>query len=282
MNAHANQAQREHWNGDESSHWVDHADRYDRQLAPFADALLHQSQLDERQRLLDVGCGCGVTTIAAAQRARDAVGADLSGPMLAVATSRAEAAEVDNVEFIVADAQTHSFVDGGFDRIISRFGVMFFDDPLAAFANLRRALAPEGRLVFVCWRSLEANEWLLVPGLAAAAHVALPDVGGTAGGPGMFSLADPDGTRDLLTRCGFSKVEIEPISPVITLGGGGSLDDSVDFLLGTGIAHALLDPAAPDARAKAIDAVRSALAERFEPKVGVRLSTGAWLVTAER
>lgn len=276
----ANEQQTEHWNGNESAHWVDHADRYDRQLAPFADLLFEHLQLDEGQRLLDVGCGCGATTISAAQRVRLATGADLSKPMLAVAARRAEAARVANVEFVVADAQTHSFAEAGFDRIISRFGVMFFDDPLAAFSNLRRALAPSGRLSFVCWQGLEHNEWLLVPGLAAARHVALPDVGGSAGGPGMFSLSSADDVRDVLGSAGFGQVELESIAPTITLGGGGTLDESLDFLLGTGVARALLEPAEPGARAKAIEAVREVLTERFDPDFGVRFSTGAWLVTA--
>ena len=275
-----NQQQTEHWNGDESAHWVTHADRYDRQLAPFSDLLFDRLQLDDRQQLLDVGCGCGATTVAAARKVRQATGADLSKPMLAVAARRAEVAAVNNAEFIVADVQTHRFSEAAFDRIISRFGVMFFDDPVGAFTNLHRALAPDGQLAFVIWQPLAANEWLLVPGLAAAEHIALPDISGPTTGPGMFSLADQGRIQEILENAGFTNIEIEPTSPTITLGGGGTLDESVDFLLGTGIARALLDPAEPDTRAKAIDAVRHVLAEHFELNVSVRLSTGAWLVTA--
>jgi SAM-dependent methyltransferase len=232
--------------------------------------------------VLDVGCGTGATTLTAARGAHTALGADLSEPLLKIAAGRARSASVDNAEFVVADAQTYPFSEDAFDLIISQFGVMFFDDPVSAFANLRRALAPRGRVAFVCWQGLEANEWVLVLGRAVAQHVALPDLGGQAGGPGMFSLEDPDETTALLAAAGFTQIEVEPISPTILLGGGGTLDESLDFLLGTGIARGLLGLAEPEARAAAIEAVRGSLAERYEPGVGVRLGTGAWLVSARK
>jgi SAM-dependent methyltransferase len=276
----ANQQQSEAWNGAESAHYVDHADRYDRQLAPFSDALLERVQPEPHHAVLDVGCGCGATTLAAARRARTALGVDLSEPLLEVAAERARSASVDNAEFVVADAQTYPFAEGAFDLVISQFGVMFFDDPLSAFTNLRRALAAGGRAAFVCWQGLEANEWVSVVGRAVAQHVALPDLGGQAGGPGMFSLEDPDEIAALLGAAGFTQIEIEPSSPAILLGGGGTLDESIDFLLGTGIARGLLGRAEPDARAAAIETVRVSLAERYEPGAGVRVGTGAWLVSA--
>ena len=201
--------------------------------------------------------------------------------MLDVARRRAREAAISNVEFLKTDAQTRAFAVETMDAVVSRFGVMFFDDPVKAFANLRSALAVNGWLVFVCWQPLDANPWLLVPGLAAAAHVALPDLGG-GDGPGMFSLSSSDRIRTVLLQAGFSGVEIESLTPTITLGGGGTLDASLEFLLGTNIARALLDPAPPEARARAINAVTEALAEHFEPDHGVRLGSGAWLVTARR
>ncbi len=276
----ANQQQSEHWNGGESVHYVDHADRYDRQLAPFADILLERVGLQEHESVLDIGCGCGVTTLAAARHARAALGADLSEPLLEIAAGRARAASADNAEFVVADAQTHPFVEGAFDAVISQFGVMFFDDPVAAFTNLRRALGPTGRAAFVCWQRLEANEWLTVVGDVVERSAALPEFGGQAGGPGMFGLRDPGETRALLDVAGFTGIEIEPISPMIILGGGGTLDESVDFLLGMGMVRGLLGLVPSDARETTIDAIRASLADRYEPGVGVRLGTGAWLVLA--
>ncbi len=278
----ANQQQSEAWNGTESVHYVEHADRYDRQLAPFADALFEGLHLQPHQTVLDVGCGCGVTTLAAARGGHASLGADLSEPLVAVAVGRARAASVDNAEFVVADAQTYAFAEGVFDLVISEFGVMFFDEPVTAFTNLRRALAPGGRTAFVCWQGLEANEWVSVVGRAVAEHADLPDLGGQAGGPGMFSLKDADEIAALLDAGGFNQVEIEPISPTIVLGGGGTLDQSIDFLLGTGIARGLLGQTGPETRGAAIETIRASLAERYEPGVGVRLGTGAWLVSAQR
>ena len=160
----ANRQQSEAWNGAEAVHWVDHADRYDRQLAPFADALLERVQLEPRHAVLDVGCGCGATTLTAARRAGAALGVDISEPLLEIATDRARAASVDNAEFVMADAQTYAFAEGAFDVAISQFGLMFFDDPVSAFSNLRRALVPGGSAAFVCWQGLEANEWVSIVG----------------------------------------------------------------------------------------------------------------------
>ena len=193
-----NEAQKEQWNGAESDHWVLHADRYDAQLVPFADALFEQLELSDRDAVLDIGCGCGVTTLAASRQAARAVGVDLSEPMLEVARTRMGKAGITNAEFLTADAQTYDFGSQKFTAVISRFGVMFFDDQVAAFSNLHRVLVPTGRLSFVCWQPLAANEWLLVPGLAATQYVSLPDLGdGTE--PGMFALSDDERLREILS-----------------------------------------------------------------------------------
>lgn len=269
------------WDGDEAQHWVTEADRYDGQLAPFGELLLDRLRLVASEKVVDVGCGCGAITIHAAQMSAFAVGVDVSIEMLAVAHQRADAAGVANVQFVAGDAARHQFAAEGFDAVVSRFGVMFFDDPVVAFTNLHRALRVGGRLVFLCWQGMEANPWLLVPGVAAAAHVPLPAFSGP-GGPGMFSLADRDHLTTVLSAAGFNDIEIEPVSPAITLGGGGFLEDTIGFLLGTGIARALLDGVEPDAQRRAIDAITGALAEYYEPAHGVVLGTGAWLVSAAR
>ncbi len=275
-----NEQQFEAWNGGESVHYVDHSDRYDRQLAPFAEALFERAEPGVHHAVLDVGCGCGATTIAAAHRARRAVGVDISRPLLEVADQRARAGSLENAEFVVADAQTFAFDEGAFDVVISQFGLMFFDDPRSAFANLRRALVPGGRLAFVCWRGLEDNEWVSIVGEVVARHGDLPSLGGLAGGPGMFALKDPDETGALLAGAGFTGIEVEAISPNIVLGGGGSLDASSEFLLGMGIVRGLLGRVDPPERAEAIEAVHAALAERYEPGIGVGLGAGGWLVCA--
>ena len=277
-----NQQQSEAWNGAESVHYVDHADRYDRQLAPFTDALFDAVTLGSGDSVLDVGCGTGEATLRVARHVRRAVGVDISAPLVDVATQRAGAASLTNTEFLVADAQTHAFGDGAFDLVMSQFGLMFFDDPVAAFVNLRRSLAPHGRLAFVTWQGLGANEWVMTLGRAVERQVPLPDLGGRAGGPGMFALRDGDEIVALLGEAGFTGVRVEAVTPTLLIGGGGTLEESVDFLLGMGIARGLLGMVGPDGRDEAVEAVRAALRERYEPGVGVRLDAAGWLVTAER
>jgi SAM-dependent methyltransferase len=201
--------------------------------------------------------------------------------MVELARHRAEAAAIGNVEFIVSDAQTHPFADGAFDLLISQFGLMFFDEPLAAFTNIRRALRPGGRSVFVCWQGLAANEWLKLIADAVSRDIELPEFGGQARGPGMFSLCDVDETSTLLRAAGFVQVECESCTASILIGGGGSLDESIDFLLDMGMARGLLGFVDPSALADVIRTVRVDLSDRYESGTGVQLGAAAWVVAAE-
>jgi SAM-dependent methyltransferase len=277
-----NQGQVEAWNGGESVHYVSHADRYDRQLANFTTALLERAAISADDTVLDIGCGCGVTTLKAAAQARRVTGLDISHPLVEIAGQRATAAGVDNAEFIVADAQTHGFADGEFNLVISQFGLMFFDDPEGAFANLRRALAPGGRLSFICWQGLEANDWLMVVGRAVAQHCELPDLGGRSGGPGMFSLMRPDETTALLEAAGFTQVDVEPITTTMQLAGGETVEESLDFLLGMGMVRGLVNRLDDDAREQVVQQIRETLAERYETGLGVTLGAAGYLVSARR
>lgn len=275
-----NKTQFEAWNGGESVHYVAHADRYDRQLAPFTEALLEQVRLIPNRSLLDVGCGCGALTLAASGIADSAVGIDISVPLTEVASERARTARIDNVEFVVADAQTHTFAPGAFDLVVSQFGLMFFDDPVGAFSNLRRSLAAGGQLAFVAWQGLAANEWLTVIGSEVANRVEIPEFGGLSKGPGMFALMDQDETTALLKTAGFNEVAFEPLAPTLLIGGGGTVDQSMEFLLGMGMARGLVGLAGTDAHDEVVEAVRLSFIERYEPGVGVRFRASAWMVTA--
>ena len=276
----ANRDQIEFWNSDESRHWVEHQWRYDSMLEPYVKRLLSAAEIGPAERVLDIGCGTGTTTLAAAVGALDVLGVDIAEPMIARARDRAREQKFQNARFEVADAQTAPFEADFHDVVISRFGVMFFDDPVAAFANLRTALRPDGRIVFVCWQNLADNEWILVPATAVAAHVALPDLG-EPGAPGPFAFGDAERLRTLLTRSEFRDIGIEPVADSILLGGGGTVDEAVDFLRGTGMARRLFAEASHDEVARAIEAVRVALAPYQTPE-GVRLGAAAWLVHAHR
>ncbi len=278
----ANERHAEHWNGDEASHWVAHTRRYDEMLAPFGDRLLAAAQVREPDRVLDVGCGCGATTVEAARRATAgaATGLDLSAAMVEAARHRAAQERLGNVSFVAGDAQDFPFPAGGYDVAISRFGVMFFDDPEAGFANVARALAPAGRLAFTCWQDALSNPFVAVPGLALAGHVPLPDLG-PPGSPGMFALADPARIRFLLTAAGLAEVVIEPLAVEILLGGGGTLDETVEFLRQGGMGRAVLADADEATQDRAAAAVKDALS-RYVTAEGVRIGAAAWLVTARR
>lgn len=153
---------------------------------------------------------------------------DVSAPMLEVARRRAVDGGLANVAFIEGDAQTLPLPASAYDVVSSRFGVMFFDDAVTAFTNLANTLKSGGRLAVVCWQELSRNEFVMVPGMAVAQHVALPDLG-PPGAPGMFALSDPLGTRSLLADAGFVDVVIHAVEERILLGGGGTLDNGSRF-----------------------------------------------------
>ena len=277
----ANRDQAERWNeGEDVTHWITNQVGYDRMLAPFTYAILAAAKLRSGDRVLDVGCGCGATTRTAARIVKpgEAVGLDLSFPMLARARSDAESDGLKNAAFIEGDAQTYDFETGSFDSVISRFGVMFFSEPVTAFANLRRATRRGGQLAFVCWQPLTENEWLLVPGAALAEYVLLPDPG-PPDAPGMFAFADPDRVRGLLAKAGWDVTEITSLRPSIQIGGSPSLDEAVDFLRTGSLGRAVLASVDPQTEERAVGSVRAAL-RRYSDSDGVRLSAAVWVVKA--
>ena len=277
----ANTDQAERWNsGEDLAHWLDNQARYDRMNEPFTALILDAAAFRPGAQVLDVGCGCGGTTLAAARLIApgQGVGVDLSGPMLARARARAEAAGLSNAVFQQGDAQVHPFGPARFDTVISRFGTMFFADPVAAFANVRSAVRPGGRLIFVCWQPLAANQWLLVPGAALAEHLPPPGFG-SGDGPGMFAFADPDRVRPILAAAGWRDIEITSEPRSILVGGGGSVDDAVEFLRTGSMGRMMLAGADADTVDRAVASVRAALTPYADAE-GVHLDAGVWLVQA--
>jgi SAM-dependent methyltransferase len=270
-----NDEQAERWGGAAGRHWIDHEADYDRQLEEYGTALLDAAHLEEHSRVLDVGCGTGTTSIAAAQHARQVLGVDLS-PVL-IERARVRAARHANVAFEVADAQVAAF-EPTFDVVISRFGLMFFADPRAAFANLRRALVPGGRLATVCWQSLDRNDWMRVPGNALAQVVPLGDLA-EPGQPGPFSLSSPDELTNLLSDAGWDDITVDGWTFPVPVGGARSLDDAVEFVRGGSLGRSVLAGVSPTVERRALGCVRDALAP-FVTADGVVLPGAAWLVGA--
>lgn len=274
-----------YWNEAAGPVWVAHQERLDTQLAQLGAMARERAAIRAGERVLDVGCGCGGTTIDLASEVGDrggVVAVDLSQPMLDRARERAQRAGVaDRIAFLRDDAQTASFEAGAFDVVFSRFGVMFFDDPVAAFANLRRALRPGGRLSFVCWQRREKNPWMMAPAAAAAQHVAFPPPP-APDAPGPFAFGDAERVLGILEAAGFAGADARPFEQPMRLG-GDSLDEALDLCLAVGPVGAALREAKPsdEQRARVVAAVRSVL-ERFSTPRGFEAPAAAWLFTAMR
>lgn len=270
------------WNEDSGAKWVNLQSALDMQLESLGRRAMDAAQLRHGERVLDIGCGCGTTTLELARRVGDqgaVTGIDISEPMLQQARKTATAAGVTNVRFLQADAQTHQLEAKSAEAVFSRFGVMFFADPRAAFRNLRGALSPSGRVAFVCWRSFPENPWVTVPMMAALQHITMP-APPPPDAPGPFAFADPDRLRSILTDAGFAQVQLESVDETLNVGGGADLDRTVSFLMDMGPTARLMREADPKLLPVVAAAMRSALEPYHGPK-GVRMTGAVWIVRAE-
>lgn len=269
----ANTAQAEAWNGPEGQSWAAHHDRARGVNSALHEHLFAAAAIQPSDRVLDIGCGAGETTRLAARHAGagTAVGVDLSDPMLQAARRAAAEEGIANIRFEQADAQVHPFPDAYYDVAISQFGIMFFADPVAAFANIGRALRPGGRLVFVCPRHAALCDWYTVP-LSALGHLPAPD-------SGMFSLADRARLMEILDGAGLRAVTLETIETYLTF--GSNLAEATDFFAGSGPVRAFMQRHP----GRTPEEVRSTLATALRPYEsygGVRLRGSHWLVSAKR
>lgn len=272
-----------YWNEEGGRSWVDEHARFDGQLAPFADAVLALAAPQPGERALDVGCGTGALTVRVAEAVAPdggVVGLDVSEPMAALARTRAAEAGVP-VEVVVADAQTGAVAaHGPFDLLVSRFGVMFFDDPVAAFTNLAGALSPGGRVAFACWQGYERNPWMSVPMDAALEHLP-PEPVLPPGAPGPFAFGDREHVQAVLERAGLADVRVEAFEGELLLAGGGSVEDAYAFLENTSLGRRLLQQDDPEVGDRVERSVRGAL-QAHARSDGVTLGFATWLVSARR
>ncbi|MCW5656538.1 MAG: class I SAM-dependent methyltransferase [Burkholderiaceae bacterium] len=264
------------WNGPSGQAWIDLQETFDRALQPLEDLLVDAVAAQPAHQVLDVGCGTGATTLAIARQLASrgrCVGIDISNPMIAVARARAER-EGSRAQFVRVDVQTHAFEPAAFDSFVSRFGVMFFDAPLQAFANLRRAARADAAMHFVAWRSPAENPFMTTAERAAAPLLsALPVRAPDA--PGQFAFADPERVRSILQGSGWTDIHIQPIDVTCTM----SESDLSRYYARLGpVGRALRDVDEPT-RAR----VLATLHEAFAPYVhgdAVRFAAACWMIGA--
>lgn len=268
-----------YWNGPGGRHWVNRQQTQDVVLAPMSAAVIARAAPRPGERVVDIGCGCGTTTIELGRlvgAAGHVLGIDVSAPMLARAAERLPAGLP--VELAQADATTYSFAPAGFDLLFSRFGVMFFAEPARSFANLRRALRPGGRLAFVCWRAPRENPWMMLSLQAAYEHVPpLPQLGPED--PGPFSFADPERVRHILDTAGFRSIAHEPLDLALDIASGGGLGAAVAAALEIGPTSRAIEGQPPEILAAVAVSIRRVLAPH-QRGTAVPLAAAAWLVTA--
>ncbi|WP_312163020.1 class I SAM-dependent methyltransferase [Phenylobacterium sp.] len=264
-----------HWNQAGGQAWVDLQSLMDRLNKPIEEILVERAFPGAGRRVLDIGCGAGATTLAMARRLGPgglSLGVDISGPLIEAA--RAQAQGLDGAQFVQADAQTHDFGAASFDAAMSRFGVMFFSDFDAAFANIRAALKPGAELVFACWRKPGDNPLAAAP-MRAAAPFLPPQPTPDPMAPGRFAFADPGRIDGILAHSGWREVEIAPLDAPTPI----ALPDLVTLSLRMGPLAAALREQDKTVRARAQDAVETALASEAVDGI-VPMVAGCWLVTA--
>lgn len=268
-----------YWNGSGGQHWSDRQAVQDILLAPVSDILIAAAAARPGHRIIDVGCGCGATTVALAERVAPdgfVLGVDISAPMLVRA--RELAPKGLPLDFVLADATVHPFQPANFDLLVSRFGVMFFAEPAVSFANLRKALRAEGRVAFACWREPKHNPWMMTPLQAVYEHVPrMPPVGPED--PGPFSFASEERVQRILGEAGYAGIAMQPHDLSLDIAIGRGLDAAVQGALEIGPASRALQDQPEDVRRAARASIREALAP-FVQGQSVMLPAAIWIVTA--
>lgn len=276
------EAQLAYWGGDSGKRWADHQRYLDQMIEPMGDALLAANAPQPGERVLDIGCGCGASALQTADLVgADGVvlGVDISPDMLQAARRRLGERTLTNTSFELSDVATRPF-EPEWDLVMSRFGVMFFGDPLAAFRNIRLALRASGRLGFICWRAATENEWVAVLLTAAADIIDMPPPPHPHA-PGPFAFADPDRVNDILSAAGFQHIVMTPVDRQMTMrfDGPDPLARAAEFVIEFGPLGRLLSKA-DDATRQRVKAHLPVRLSDFERHGAIQMGGAAWIVSA--
>lgn len=276
----ANAEQAAAWDGQEGAYWAMHQERFDATIRPYHGQLMAAAAIAPGERVLDIGCGNGLTSRDAARAAGpggSVLGVDLSGPMLARAGQLARDEGLGNIRFLQGDAQVHPFAAEAFDVATSRFGVMFFSDPVKAFTNIASALRSGGRLALLVWQSIARNEWITAmrDALALGRDLPVPP----PGAPGPFSLAEPDYTGAVLTQAGFADLTFTGSEQPFNL--GPSAGEAYSFVVGMTPVLMLLADLDEATKARGLEALRE-MTITHETADGVVFGSAAWVITARK
>ncbi len=270
----------EDWAGEMGVKWLTHIDRFEGMIAPIGDALLARASIAPGERVIDLGCGGGLTSLAAARATGPegaVLGLDISPDLIDEACRRAEG--MPHVRFICADAATVALDDAPYDRLISRFGSMFFADPYAAFTNLHGLIKLGGRIDLAIWAAPRDNPWMMELMGVARSHIDIPSPDPRA--PGPFAFADLDYVRDILAHAGFSAPEIEAYQGAQPIGGPGATpDEAADFALASMAIGRALAEAGDDVLPRARADLVSLFGQRHVPGQGVMMANKVWLLSA--
>jgi SAM-dependent methyltransferase len=268
------------WNGLAGARWVREQAGLDEMLRPFGEAALDAADPKPGEAVIDLGCGCGDTSLALATRVGSGgqvVGLDVSAPMLSRAKERG--AGFPNLSFIEGDASRVPLARGEFDLLFSRFGVMFFSDATGAFTHLRNALREGGRMVFVCWQPLTENPWASVPFEAVADVLGRPEPQ-PENAPGPFAFGDPIRVQEILEGASFRDVNVRAFETAIAFGESGSLDDAASEIARLGPVARLLVDRDEASIARALTAIKKAILGYRNPQGTVHFRAATWIVTA--
>lgn len=283
MTAKPNEAMRDFWSGEGGQNWVSREDRLEASLKIFGQQAIDVAEISSDDRILDIGFGCGETSLDLARLTGlqgHVHGVDISTTMVETAQLKARTSGVANVSFECADAQTAEFPTDEYDRVFSRFGVMFFDDPAGAFQNIFRALKPGGRLSFVCWAGRDQNEWVGRPLEVVAKHLTLP-LPPAPDAPGPFSLSDQSRLRNILSKAGFSRISVAPFHGPLVL--GDDIGEAVSFLMELAPSGSAVKQAEPDEDLRAaIAADMTEMLKSCKSAQGVSMGATALRVSASK